>query len=658
MGFRIGLLAAVALTAIAATGSMARAEEMQVAAADVEEIVITATARQQTIRNAPASISVITREDLERTPYREVTDALLEIPGVAVTPGEGNSRDISLRGMAPKYTLILVDGRRLSSRESRTNGGSISEGGLLPPFEAIERIEVVRGPMSSLYGSDAMGGVVNIITRRIGDVWQGNVRVNGTLQLDDDFGNFGDANFYVSGPLTDGLGLQVQGAVNRREEDRIIGGTPERRDDTISAKLGFDLTPDHRFLAEGGYFRQKVIATAGQTFKATAEEPAGTESTQTQNRYVGSLSHSGDWGLATSESYVQYEDAENVETEKRIKNTVGQSIWVVPLPSNMLSLGSYFRHEDLTDLTGNRLAGSTRTGASRTAWALFAEDELQLFDGFALTGGIRMDDDEQYGTNWTPRAYAVWNATDAITVKGGYSKGFRAPDLRQTLADWGQSSRGGNIYGNPNLEAETSRTYEVALLYTADGFQAGITAYDTRFNDKITRLTCVEAGAWCIDEPLSSLGRPPTTYINVDKARIRGIELTVSLPITEALRLDATGTLTDSEQLTGANAGSALNDTPKQQASTSLNWRPTSRFDSYIRAIYRGEEAVTEAQISGESLVAPAYTTVDVGVAYQVTPSLKLHGGIQNLFDERLDYEESAYVIDGARVWTGISVSF
>lgn len=658
MGFRIGLLAAVALTAIAATGSMARAEEMQVAAADVEEIVITATARQQTIRNAPASISVITREDLERTPYREVTDALLEIPGVAVTPGEGNSRDISLRGMAPKYTLILVDGRRLSSRESRTNGGSISEGGLLPPFEAIERIEVVRGPMSSLYGSDAMGGVVNIITRRIGDVWQGNVRVNGTLQLDDDFGNFGDANFYVSGPLTDGLGLQVQGAVNRREEDRIIGGTPERRDDTISAKLGFDLTPDHRFLAEGGYFRQKVIATAGQTFKATAEEPAGTESTQTQNRYVGSLSHSGDWGLATSESYVQYEDAENVETEKRIKNTVGQSIWVVPLPSNMLSLGSYFRHEDLTDLTGNRLAGSTRTGASRTAWALFAEDELQLFDGFALTGGIRMDDDEQYGTNWTPRAYAVWNATDAITVKGGYSKGFRAPDLRQTLADWGQSSRGGNIYGNPNLEAETSRTYEVALLYTADGFQAGITAYDTRFNDKITRLTCVEAGAWCIDEPLSSLGRPPTTYINVDKARIRGIELTVSLPITEALRLDATGTLTESEQLTGANAGSALNDTPKQQASTSLNWRPTSRFDSYIRAIYRGEEAVTEAQISGESLVAPAYTTVDVGVAYQVTPSLKLHGGIQNLFDERLDYEESAYAIDGARVWTGISVSF
>lgn len=658
MGFRIGLLAAVALTAIAATGSMARAEEMQVAAADVEEIVITATARQQTIRNAPASISVITREDLERTPYREVTDALLEIPGVAVTPGEGNSRDISLRGMAPKYTLILVDGRRLSSRESRTNGGSISEGGLLPPFEAIERIEVVRGPMSSLYGSDAMGGVVNIITRRIGDVWQGNVRVNGTLQLDDDFGNFGDANFYVSGPLADRLGLQVQGAVNRREEDRIIGGTPERRDDTISAKLGFDLTPDHRFLAEGGYFRQKVIATAGQTFEATAEEPAGTESTQTQNRYVGSLSHSGDWGLATSESYVQYEDAENVETEKRIKNTVGQSIWVVPLPSNMLSLGSYFRHEDLTDLTGNRLAGSTRTGASRTAWALFAEDELQLFDGFALTGGIRMDDDEQYGTNWTPRAYAVWNATDAITVKGGYSKGFRAPDLRQTLADWGQSSRGGNIYGNPNLEAETSRTYEVALLYTADGFQAGITAYDTRFNDKITRLTCVEAGAWCIDEPLSSLGRPPTTYINVDKARIRGIELTVSLPITEALRLDATGTLTESEQLTGANAGSALNDTPKQQASTSLNWRPTSRFDSYIRAIYRGEEAVTEAQISGESLVAPAYTTVDVGVAYQVTPSLKLHGGIQNLFDERLDYEESAYAIDGARVWTGISVSF
>lgn len=626
--------------------------------AHVEELVVTAAAREQEVKDAPASISVITREQLERMPYREVTDALLEVPGVTVTPGEGNSRDISIRGMSPEYTLILVDGKRLSSRESRTNGGNISEGGLLPPLEAIERIEVVRGPMSSLYGSDAMGGVVNIITRRISTEWRGSVRANGTLQSSDDFGDYADANFYLSGPVTEGLGLQLQGSINRRNGDKIIGGTPERQDETIAGKLGFGAGADHDFLLEGGYYRQKVTTVAGETVEPSATAPAGTEATQTQRRYVGSLSHSGRWGFATSESYLQYEDAKQLESRKRIKNTVGQTIWTAPLPANVLNLGAYFRHEDLTDLTGNRLSGSTRTGTTRSAWALFAENELRLADNFAITGGLRLDDDEQYGSHWTPRLYAVWNINPALTLKGGYSEGFRAPNLRETLSDWGQTSRGGTIYGNPDLKPETSRTIEAALLFESRQLDGTLTVYDTRYNDKITRVTCVAAGAWCVDEPLSSIGRPPTTYINVDKARIRGIEASVDLTLTQAWRVKATGTITDSEQLTGANAGAALNDTPKQQASVSLNWTPDSRLSAYARAVYRGEEAVTEAQISGESAVAKSYTVVDIGAAYDLRPDLTLHAGVQNLFDKRLNYDQAAYVIDPARVWMGVTARF
>lgn len=628
-------------------------------AADPDAIVVTATSREQQVKDAPASISVITREELERLPYRTLTDALLEIPGVTVTPGEGNSRDISIRGMSPQYSLILVDGRRLSSRETRTNGGSISEGGLLPPLEAIERIEVVRGPMSSLYGSDAMGGVVNVITRSIAESWRGSLRVNGTLQLAEDYGNFYDSNFYISGPVVgDAVGLQVQGSINRREEDDVVGGTPEREDESIAAKLGFDAGSSHRFILEGGYYRQKTVSTAGKTVEVSTTEPEGTEAPMTQNRWVASLSHSGDWGFADSDSYLQYEDAEHVEGKKRIKNTVGQSIWTVPLPANVLSVGLFYRHEDLTDLTGNGLSGSTRTGATRTNWALFAENELSILDNLKLTGGIRMDDDEQYGSHWTPRIYAVWNITPEFTLKGGYSQGFRAPNLRQTLPDWGQMSRGGTIYGNPDLEAETSRTLEASLLYDGGPLEASLAAYDTRFKDKITRITCEEAGAWCVDEPLSSIGRPPTTYVNIDEARVRGIEATVNLWLTQAVRLNATGTLTDSEQLTGAAAGAALNDTPKQQASASLSWRPDDRFSGYLRAVYRGEEAVTEAQISGENVVAASYTTVDIGGSYRISPAFTLHGGVQNLFDKRLAYADYAYVIDPARFWLGVAARF
>lgn len=624
------------------------------------QIVVTASTRAQSVKDAPASISVITREDIERLPYREVTDALMEIPGVTVTTGEGNSRDISIRGMAPQYTLILVDGRRLSARESRTNGGSISEGGLLPPMEAIERIEVVRGPMSSLYGSDAMGGVVNVLTRAIAPTWSGSVRANGTMPAGRKYGAFGDANFYVSGPLVKGLGLQLQGSLNRREEDAIRGGTPERKDETLAAKLGFEISPAHRLLIEGGYYRQKTVTTMGKSDigTPTAAEPLGTRSAMTQTRRVGSITHIGDWGFATSNSYLQYEDARHLEGEKRIRNTVGQSIWQVPLPANNLTLGGYYRHEDMTDLTSNGLAGSTRTGATRTSWALFAENELSILKSLRLTGGIRMDNDEQYGVHWTPRAYLVWSVTGRVTLKGGYSQGFRAPSLRQTLVDWGQTSRGGTIYGNPDLEAETSRTFEASALYEGGGIQASLSVYDTRFHDKITRVTCQSSGAWCINEPLSSIGRPPTTYVNVDEARIRGVELSFDIPLTRTLRFNASGSLTDSVQLTGANIGAALNDTPKQQASGSLNWKPNARLSSYARVIFRGEEAVTEAQISGTNTVAPAYATADIGASYRLASGFTLHGGVQNILDQRADYDTYGYVIDPARIWMGVTAKF
>lgn len=651
------IMAFAAVPGALCTAPPAMAEE-SAEQTDPSTIVVTAASREQEVRNAPASISVITREELEARPYREVTDILAEVPGVTVMPGEGNSRDISIRGMDPKYTLILVDGKRLSSRESRTNGGNVSEGGMLPPVEAIERIEIVRGPMSSLYGSDAMGGVVNIITRRIGDQWRGSVRGDQTLPLDGDYGDQLNTSFYASGPISGGLGLQLQGQLSHRSSDHVIGGSPQRDDRSISAKLGFDLSDAHRFLLEGAYFEQEVVETAGQTVEAEEDEPAGTTSSQTQLRHVASLSHQGDWGFARDDSYIQYERGKHVEQGKTIDNIVAQSLWTVELPRNTMTIGAYYRNEDLYDPWSNGLSGSTTTGTTRYAWAGFVEDELRLTDRVRLTGGLRMDHDEQYGDEWTPRLYAVWNPTGRITLKGGYSQGFRAPNLRQTLADWGQTSRGGTIYGNPDLKAETSATYEASASYSTSGLSLSLGAYSTDFNDKITRVTCEAAGAWCVDEPLSSIGNSPTTYVNVDKARLRGIEATLKLKLTGDLTVNASGTITDSRQLTGDEAGAALNDTPKQQASASLQWKPDNRFNAYLRAIFRGEEAITEAQSDGDTIYAASYTTVDVGASYKLSPAITVRGGVSNIFDKQLDYEEYEYLIDPARLWLGASASF
>ncbi|MDQ8030183.1 MAG: TonB-dependent receptor [Brevundimonas sp.] len=659
-----GATALLATTSLYASGAMAQSADPQApGATQLEEVVVTAAGREQQVKDAPASITVITRETLEQSPYREITDALLDVPGVTITPGEGNSRDISIRGLGSAYTLILVDGKRLNSRESRTNGGNISEGGLLPPAEMIERIEVVRGPMSSLYGSDAMGGVINVITRRIGDEWGGSVRLNGTAQTAGGFGDYWDAGVYASGPLIeDVLGLQLSASMNRRAEDDILTASPERRDDSVSAKLGWTLNPDHDLLFEAAWYDQESIQTAGRTTEPTTALPLGTQSVQSQERWVYSVNHTGNWGRATSQSFLQFEDATRKETGVNIKNTVAQTAWIVPIGDHILNVGAYYSFADLYAPQGNGLTvdGRMRDAADRTQWALFAEDEWSLTDTFALTLGARLDDHDLYGSHVSPRLYGVWKPTDALIIKGGVSTGFRAPDIRQTLADWGQNSRGGTIYGNPDLQAETSLTYEGSVIYTVnDRVEIGLTAYQTDFKDKILRVTCEAATAWCVDEPLSSIGRPPTTYVNIDEVRVRGLEATLDARLTDSLVLKATGTLTDSEQLTGTNAGASLNETPESQGSVALTWRPrSSPFSGYIRAIYYGEEAQATAEISGSNIIAPAYTSVDIGGAWDVTDRVTLRAGVQNLLDHEMTYEEYGYVNDRARVWAGVTARF
>ncbi|WP_404479638.1 TonB-dependent receptor domain-containing protein [Novosphingobium sp. BL-52-GroH] len=116
-----------------------------------------------------------------------------------------------------------------------------------------------------------------------------------------------------------------------------------------------------------------------------------------------------------------------------------------------------------------------------------------------------------------------------------------------------------------------------------------------------------------MDEPPSTIGGPSTTYVSVGRAKVRGIEATIDLPLTRTLRLNATGTLADSEQLTGTSAGQALDDIPRQQASASPDWKPADRFSASVRAVYRGEDAVTEAQSSGDKHRRLVVRTLDGG---------------------------------------------
>jgi outer membrane receptor for ferrienterochelin and colicins len=261
---KAGLSAALAGTALSAA-LPAFAQQASEGTTVLQQIVVTASGFEQNVKDAPASITVVTREDLEKGSYRDLTDALREVQGVSVT-GIANEKDIFIRGLPGAYTLVLVDGKRQSTRDARTNGNSGFEQSFVPPVSAIERIEVVRGPMSSLYGSDAMGGVINIITRKVGDVWSGSVTTEGTVQQHSKFGNSGQVSWYANGPiLKDQLGLQVWGRGFNRGEDRILSGTTGAKEYDFNGRLTFTPNEDHDIYLEGGKTRLRRSAEPGET---------------------------------------------------------------------------------------------------------------------------------------------------------------------------------------------------------------------------------------------------------------------------------------------------------------------------------------------------------------------------------------------------------
>lgn len=614
----------------------------------LDTVVVTASGFEQNIVDAPASISVVPREKLEQGSYKDLHDALRDVPGVILTPSDNNARDISLRGMGAQYTLILVDGKRMSTRETQTNGSTGTDQSWIPPLEAIERIEIVRGPMSSLYGSDAIGGVVNVITRKVAKEWMGAVRLESTLQQHSDSGDQYQGNFYLSGPLKeDRLGVTLYGVYSHRDEDSVYQGYNKYENRAMTARFALTPSAGHDIVLEAGTARQVYDSRPGRTLEI-GEEPAFREF----EREHFALTHTGRWGNGLlSESYIQREETKNLARDMTITNTTFRTSANKEFGSHFATAGFYYERNELRDTTTNRLTDLNH--AERWQYAFFLEDEWQMTEDFALTLGLRMDKEKTAGVHWSPRVYGVYKLTDNWTVKGGVSTGFRAPSMRQTIPDWGAVSRGGNMYGNPDLQPETSLTKELGLYYEGEGgLSAGFTLFHNKFEDKITRVPCPECG------PPNQFGRSPTTYTNVDNAITQGVEASLSTPLTDTVSTTASYTFTDSEQKSGEYKGSPLNQLPRHMFNLSFNWEPTEKLNAWSRLSFRGKESDPTQGASASTSIAPSVTLVDFGGSYKYNKTVTMHAGIYNLFDKRVSYDDYGYVEDGRRLWLGMDIKF
>lgn len=624
-----------------------------------ETMVVSASATEQNLKDAPASISVITQQDLQRKPVQNLKEVLKEVPGVQLTNEGDNRQGVSIRGLSSSYTLILVDGKRVNSRNAVFRHNDFDLNWI--PVDAIERIEVVRGPMSSLYGSDALGGVVNIITRKVGKSWHGTFTADTTVQEHRDRGDTWNGQFFTSGPLIDDvLGVKVSGNLAKREKDAqqqsSTGETPRIEGFTNrNANVEFNWTPnqDHDF--DFAYGRDRQDRDSDSLAKDRLD------------RETWAIGHHGRWDLGNSElrfygEKIDNNDPGSTSTITSESNTLdGKYVLPIDAINQLLTFGGEYRHDSLTDPVN--LTGGTSSKTSANQYALFLEDEWRIIDPLAFTAGLRMDDHETYGDHWSPRAYLVYNATDTLTIKGGWSTAFKAPSLLQLSPDWTTGSCRGacEIVGSADLKPETSESYEIGLYYAGEeGWLDGVTASVTTFQNDIDDMINIDrtpnrnlAPTYSNFVGFNRDGEPVFRYYNVNKARIRGVETELKVPFNDQWKLTLNYTYNDGRDLS-AGDNKPLSSLPFHTANGTLDWTPLDEWSFYVSGNYTGEQRSTQAASTANG----GYVIWNAGAAWQATKNVKLRTGVLNLGDKDLSREDYSYNEDGRRYFVAMDYRF
>ncbi len=613
-------------------------------------VVVTATATERDLADAPASVTVIDGETLRRKPMLDLADAVRDTVGVGLESTGLGRRGISIRGMSSEHTLMLIDGQRINTSASAIAHSDYELGWV--PAAAIERVEVVRGPMSSLYGSDALGGVVNTVTRAATDVWEGSLSSYALMNDHGLGGNQFKNGFYLGGPLVPGrLGLNAWGELGNRHALQDAGNsalTAQDRRRSATGHLGLTWTPDMRQ-------RIDISVDAGSEERegirgGTRDSVYSSEDDVQRRRYA--LSHTGiwDWGDSQIRLYRSTLDRENIRSDgdtqsgpNRFTDTVldGRVAFAVG-GAHTLTLGGETRRESLEDPSVNQQGKE-----GQTHYALFAQDEIRLSEQWELVLGSRFDQHEDFGSQVSPRAYLLFHPSETLTLKAGVGRGFKAPTLKQLSPEYeSRAAMGGRgiIRGNPDLQPETNQSFELGVEFNQQAWSASATIFHNDVQNLIETVrqpTCFERGKVCLE------------YENVAKVRLQGLELVTGVDLSRRWRLNANYTYLDARDRT---TGERLADRSRHRANATLEWAATDVLTTRLRAEYTG--AQYRSAIESDR---PGYTLLHWYVDYDLNKTVSLNAGIENLTDKRLANDDASIYSDadeGRRYFVGLTARF
>jgi vitamin B12 transporter len=558
-------------------------------------LVVTPSRAAEPLEQSLAAVSVITREDIEISVAEDLFELLRLQPGVDIvrTGGAGTQTSVFLRGSNSNHVLVLIDGVRVSS----ANTGAYAWEQL--PLNQVERVEIVRGPRGSLYGSDAIGGVIHIFTRSNPDP-----HARATV------GSYGTAEVEA------GLGY-------RGEHSRISVNAGYRDVEGFSAQNpnGFSYHPDNDGLeaaslgikgsteAEYGNWRYSLLATDAQS----EFDQGHSDARQT----IASLGFSGDispdWEYQLIAGYVHddlFTDFEFFATDFRSQRY--QLSW-----QNQLQFQS-----------GGRLGFGAdhyrENGRSAESWdqdrhntGVFASYD-RLMRRWHLQLGARMDDNSRYGSEFTGQVALGLDLSPAWQLSGSYGSAFREPNLSEQFSP----GFGGLFAGNPDLDPESSASAEVGLRYRHDALgQFSATAYRTNvdaliaFNGEFFRA------------------------INIDRARLEGLELEYGAAY-RGWRLKATATFQDAVDRA---TGEELLRRPGQKGSVTVDRRFSNGSWVGLEWFHSGQRS----DFGGITL--DSYDLLNLRAGWALSPAWRVEIRGDNLSDE---IYEPAYGFNASgRAW-------
>ena len=616
-----------------------------------EEIVVTGTRTVGRLEDSPVATEVIRREELANSGADTLAEVLEGRAGVQISRSF-NGSTVRLNGLDSDYVLVLVDGQPLQGRI----GGAIDLSRI--PVERIERVEILRGAASALYGADAIGGVINIITRQgspgltvAGRLGAGALLSDNTTATLTRFPGALPLTWNPNAPPTttvdSSASVSTGGERWRSWSLATVQSTPAMAapgqegtqvDGQVttmaSERLDLQVNDDHRWMAQGAYTHRRRAATQTNDAGAVLDHAYSSEFIElsagpdivmgARGRLLANLAWSAfrdqaftDQRGATAQD--KYEETWDHATELDVVGTV------LPSPRHAVTAGVEARHEVLrTDRLSLPQVDRQRASLfAQEVWEATPSDSAQQL---LLVGGVRYDRDSLFGDAWSPRLATRWDITPSLIVRASAGRGFRAPPFKDLYLSFANPGSNYRVDGNPALEPETAWNQTAQLSWMPWTTMAiDVAGHATQLDNMIAVQTVAVA---------SENGPAMYSYDNIDSARTHGVDSTVSWDAAEHTSLRA--------QLSRLWTYNVAEDRP-------LSGRPDytsnlgathSAFDERLTATWSyGWQSPTVIYFYStttggfDSITAPAWHLVDARLAWQLGRRGEVHCGADNLLD-------------------------